>query len=362
MASIEDYIVEQFTLTDSEIPGLVKLLTSAFQEDEAAEEEGASIELLEDNFELIFGVPSIDKEMFVRARHKETNEIVGFLGSIKQRLSIEGEIKTISLPCWLSVHRMHRRKGIGKAMGSKMMEMVLERNYDAAVTYHDASQKGLETSKAVSRETGKPLELLTFMKRFIIRPLDVEAAATVIKLPWIVKAFVKTKQGVGEVKSSRVRLFKPEDIDQICELSTDLSKRTQIALVQDCKDIKWKLKNPRVLCVVHENEQGQIDGFINGWEFLLAGFGKAVKFGWMDTVHTYNLPQKEVISLANLLSSEARKRGWKGIQSPFIPYYDAKPFRKANFILFPKKIGMYMFNLSNISLPEKVDSIYFEWR
>ena len=226
MANIEDYVVEQFTLDDSEIPGLVKLLTSAFQEDEAAEEEGASIELLEDNFQLIFGVPSIDKEMFVRARHKETNEIVGFLGSIKQRLSIEGKIKTISLPCWLSVHSMHRRKGIGKAMGQKMMEMILERNYDAAITFHDASQKGLETSKAVSRETGKPLELLTFMKRFIIRPLHVEDASKVIKLSWIVKAFVKTKQSVGKIKSSQVRLFKPEDIDQICELTAGLSKRT----------------------------------------------------------------------------------------------------------------------------------------
>ncbi|NHJ31690.1 MAG: GNAT family N-acetyltransferase [Asgard group archaeon] len=362
MATIDDYIIEQFTLTDSEIPGLVKLLTSAFQEDEAAEKEGASIELLEDNFELIFGVPSIDREMFVRARHKTTNEILGFLGSIKQRLSIEGKIYTISLPCWLSVHRAHRRKGIGKAMGRKLMDMVLERNYDLAVTFHDASQKGLETSKAVSRDTGKPLELLTFMKRFIIRPLHVEDAMAVIKIPWIAKVFLKTKQGVGEIKSSRVRLYKPEDIDQICKLTADLSKRTQIGLVQECEDIKWKLSNTRVLCVVHENEQGQVDGFINGWEFLLAGFGNAVKFGWLDTVHTYNLPQKEVISLANLLSSEARKRGWKGIQSPFIPYFDDKPFRKANFVLFPKKIGMYLFNLTNITLPKKVDSIYFEWR
>jgi hypothetical protein len=362
MASIDEYIVEQFTLTDSEIPGLVELLTSAFQEDETAEKEGASIELLEDNFELIFGLPSIDKEMFVRAIHKETNEIVGFLGSLKLRLSIEGKIHLMSLPCWLSVHRMHRRKGIGKAMGSKMMEMVLERSYDAAVTFHDASQRGLETSKAVSRDTGKPLELLTFMRRFIIRPLHVDDASAVVKIPWIAKSFLKAKQGVGKITSSRVRLFKPEDIDQICELSAELSKRTQIAIVQECKDIKWKLKNPRVICVVHENEQGHIDGFIHGWEFLLAGFGKAVKFGWLDTVHTYNLPQKEVISLANLFSSEARKRGWKGIQSPFIPYFDAKPLKKANFVLFPKKIGMYLFNLSNITLPKKVDSIYFEWR
>jgi len=362
MASIEDYIVEQFTLKDSEIPGLVKLLTSAFQEDEAAEEEGASIELLEDNFQLIFGVPSIDKEMFVRARHKETNEIIGFLGSIKQKLAIEDKIYTISLPCWLSVHRMHRRKGIGKAMGQKMMKMVLERNYDAVVTFHDTSQRGLETSKAVSRDTGKPLELLTLIKSFMIRPLNVEDGSAVIKIHWIAKLFLKTKQSVGKIKSSRVRLYNPNDIDQICDLTTDLSNRTQIALVQDCEDLKWKLSNPRVLCVVHENEQGQVDGFINGWEFLMAGFGKTVKFGWMDTVHTYNLTNKEVISLANLLSSEARKRGWKGIQTPFIPYYDAKPFKKANFILFPKKIGMYIFNLTDFPLPEKVDSIYFEWR
>ncbi|NPE08211.1 MAG: GNAT family N-acetyltransferase [Asgard group archaeon] len=362
MASINDYVVEQFTLKNSDIPGLVKLLTSAFQEDEAAEEEGASIELLEDNFKLIFGVPSIDKEMFVRAKHKTTNEIVGFLGSLKQRLSIENKIYNISLPCWLSVHSLHRKRGIAKAMGRKMKAMVIERGYDAGITYHDVGQKGLETSQAVSRDTGVPLELLTFIKRFVIRPLNVDDAMAVVKIHWIAKLFLKTKQGVGKIKSSQVRLYNPTDIDQICDLSANLSKRTQIALVQDCEDLKWKLSNPRVICVIHEDKHGKIDGFINGWEFLLAGFGKAVKFGWLDTIHTYNLTNKETISLANLFSSEARKRGWKGIQTPFIPYFDPKPFRKANFVLYPKKIGMYFFNITNISLPKKVKSIYYEWR
>lgn len=53
------------------------------------------------------------------------------------------------------------------------------------------------------------------------------------------------------------------------------------------------------------------------WEFILAGFGNQVPFGWLDTVHAYNLSGNEVKDLANFMSEEAIKLGWKGLQTPF---------------------------------------------
>jgi len=62
------------------------------------------------------------------------------------------------------------------------------------------------------------------------------------------------------------------------------------------------------------------------------------------------------------MSSEAIKLGWKGLQTPYIPYFNAKPFIKANFIFFAKKVGIDLFNWSNIPIPEKIDSMFFYWR
>ena len=101
MSPDDDYLVERFTLKDSDISTLAKLLTGAFQEDEAAKKEGAVADLKDENFKLLFGAPSIDKEIFIRAIYKPTNEIVGFLGSIHKSLSIDGKIYKVSLPAWL---------------------------------------------------------------------------------------------------------------------------------------------------------------------------------------------------------------------------------------------------------------------
>ncbi|MCK5158912.1 MAG: hypothetical protein KAR08_07135, partial [Candidatus Heimdallarchaeota archaeon] len=106
----------------------------------------------------------------------------------------------------------------------------------------------------------------------------------------------------------------------------------------------------------------KINGYILAWEFVLAGFGNQVPFGWLDTVHAYNLSGSEVKDLANFMSEEAIKLGWKGLQTPYIPYFDAKPFIKANFIFFGKKVGIDLFNWSNIPIPEKIDSMFFYWR
>ncbi len=362
MSSDENYIVEQFTLKDSDISTLAKLLTGAFQEDEAPKKEGAVADLRDENFKLIFGAPSIDKETFVRARYKPTNEIVGFLGSIQKSLSIDGKIYKVSLPAWLSVHHEHRRKGLGTALGMKLFEVISKVGYDATVFFHDAGQHGKGASSAAARNLGLPMIELAMMNKFIVRGYDVDEAAKALKTNWIQKTYFKAKERIGKVKSNKVRLYKPDDIDKIFELSTELSKKNQISIMQVHEDLKWKLADPQVLCVVYEDENGEAKGFINAWEFLLSGFGNNVRFGWLDTIHTYNLTTQEVKDLANFLGHEATKRGWKGLQTPYIPYFDSKPFKKVNFIFFPKKVGLYLININNIPIPEKIESIYFEWR
>lgn len=362
MSSDENYIVEQFTLKDSDIHTLAKLLTGAFQEDEAAKKEGAVADLQDENFKLLFGAPSTDKEAFVRVRYKPTNEIVGFLGSIHKSLSIDGKIYKVCLPAWLSVHHEHRRKGLGTALGAKLLEVIRKAGYDASVFFHDAGQHGKGASSAVARNAGLPMIKLAMMNKFIARGYDVEAISKALKARWFEKLFFKLKERIGKVKSNKVRLYKPEDIDKIYELSMELSKKNQISILQIHEDLKWKLADPQVLCVVYEDENGEAKGFINAWEFLLSGFGNNVKFGWLDTIHTYNLTNQEVKDLANFLGHESTKRGWKGLQTPYIPYFDSKPFKKANFIFFPKKVGLYLININNIPIPEKIESVYFEWR
>lgn len=362
MALDENYIVERFTLEDKDIPLLAKLLTGAFQEDEAAKEDGAVADLRDENFKLIFGAPSVDKEIFIRARYKPTNEIVGFLGSILKSLSIDGKIYKVSLPAWLSVHHEHRRKGIGKALGTKLLEVVKERGYDGGIYFHDATQHGLETSSAVARDAGLPMVEIMMMNRFIVRGYDVDEAAKAIKVGPLMKAGFKLFERIGKVKGNNIRLYKPEDIDRVHKLSVELAERNQFSMVQVYEDLKWKLADPQVLCVVCEDENGEVKGFINAWEFLLSGFGNNVLFGWLDTIHIDHLTKQEAKDLANFLGLEATKRGWKGLQSPYIPYFNPKPLKRANFLFFPKKVGLYLLNITGIPIPEKIDSVYIEWR
>jgi predicted N-acetyltransferase YhbS len=363
MTLSDDYFVEQFTVEESDIKPLAELLTSAFLEDDIAQIEGERMILSEENFKLIFGSPSIDKEMFVRVKYKPTNEIVGFLGGISKNLSIDGKVYKVSLPAWLSVHTNHRKRGIATAMGIKLQELAKERDYDAGVAFHEhGGHHGLDASKAIARVTNTPIKELAYMTHFIVRVYDVKTAIKVVNVKWYEKLVFRLKERVKKVSSSRVRLYTPDDIDQIYELTQDLVKKNQVAIVQNYDDLKWKLSNPQVLCVVHEDEDGRINGFINVWEFLLAGFGESVKFGWLDTVHIYNLTSKEAQNLANFLGEEAKKINWKGIQTPFIPYFKPRPLKAANFIFYRKKLGLYLFKITDIPVPDNVESIYFEWR
>lgn len=119
-----NYEIEQFNLEKENFSFLSKLITGAFLNDSTAQVEGASIAFTEETFNTIFGAPSVDRKLFIRAIFKPTNQIVGFLGSIPRDLNIEGKVYKFAIPAWLSVHSKHQRKGIAKSMGKKHLEIV----------------------------------------------------------------------------------------------------------------------------------------------------------------------------------------------------------------------------------------------
>ena len=345
MASPEDYyVVEQFKLEDYHFRELAELITGAFLADEAAQDEGASIVFTEQTFRTIFGLPSVDRNLFVRVRYRPTNEIVGFLGTINKNLLLDGKQYKCAIPSWLAVSKKHQRKGLAKRLGLKMLELGKAAGYDAGFSFHEPEQRGIDTSKAVAREAGVPLNRLISLNKYVIRIFDTDAVLKTIKVRWFEKLYFRIKEKVGKVKSNQVRLYESKDIDQLYDITMDLVIKSHLSIVPEYEDLKWMLEQPNVLCVVHEDEKGKINGYILVWEFILAGFGNEAPFGWLDTVHAYNLTQNEVKDLANFMSQEAIKLGWKGVQTPYIPYFDVKPFTKANFIFFGKKVGIDLFN------------------
>ncbi len=103
-------------------------------------------------------------------------------------------------------------------------------------------------------------------------------------------------------------------------------------------------------------------GFILAWEFNLAGFGYHFPCGWLDIVHIHGLTTREAKELAHFASFSAKKRGWIALQTPYIPYFDPKPLKKAKFIFYPKTLHLDMMLLEDIDFPEKIESFYFDWR
>lgn len=93
---------------------------------------------------------------------------------------------------------------------------------------HEPEQHGVDTSRAVAREMGFPLERLVRIKQFVIRIFDVEKVAAVVKLRWFEKFFFSFKQKVKAVRSSQVRIYEPKDLEQIYKLIEKLVERNQI--------------------------------------------------------------------------------------------------------------------------------------
>ncbi len=359
----EFYRIEQFILEEGHYDELSKLISISFLHDEDARKNGASLLFTRQTFNIVFGAPSVNPQLFVRAIEKKTKETVGFMGMIPRHLQYKNSVHKFAIPAWACVHYKHQRKGIAKLMGLKVLEIAKKEGYQGGFAIHEPVQHGIDTSKAVAREAEIKLNKLIEINKFVIRVFDTKKLASVVRLKWYERLFFQLKEKIKAKEETlvQVRESKEKDLEKMFALTKDHIKINEISIVQEYEDFKWMVKQPGVISVVHE-KQGKVDGFLIAWEFNLAGFGNSIPFGWLDMVHTYNLNDQETKDLANLLCLIAKKKGWQGLQTPYIPYFKTEGFKSARFIFFPKKMTLDVFNLEGVELPENPKKVYFDWR
>jgi hypothetical protein len=208
----------------------------------------------------------------------------------------------------------------------------------------------------------KILKEILEIKQFVVRSWEVDRLAKIIDLKPIERIGMKLLEKISKVNNPRVRIARVEDHEQIFQMMNDFVKRNELSVVREHDDFHWFLQQPGVLTIVHENEDHKVDGFILAWKMNLAGYGHMEPYGWLDAVHIYNLNLKEATDLCKFFCVAAKDAGWSGIQTPFIPYFDPRPFKKAKFIFYPKTVVVHLFQLKPLDLPEKVKSFYFDWR
>ncbi len=355
----DEYLIEQFTLNPATQAEIVELIKEAFLH---GGEEGGTIAFTEQTLDLFYKAPNVTPDMFVRAIHKPSGKLVGFVGGIPRPLAIRGKVYKCGIPGSLSVHGQHQRKGLALKMGLKMLEIGKQKGYDGGFAIFEVGEHGIDTAKALIRETGLTMREVLRINKFVIRVFDVKKVASVVKLKGYEKLALRLLQGTGEVHNPRVRAFRPGDAERLFGLMQDHVKRNELSIVREHDEFVWYVQHPSVNVVVHEGKDGQVDGFLLAWEFQLAGFGHAVPFGFLDLVHTYRLSFQDTVDLARFLCVTSKARGWAGLQSPYIPYFDPKPFKKARFIFFGKSLIISMFPLVPMEIPDPVTSFYFDWR
>lgn len=356
----DEYVIEQFSLDASDYGALARLIETAFVDD--ATEAGGTIAFTESTFSLMFGSPAMPGDLFVRAVHRPSGDVVGFLGGIPRDVSCQGRVYRLGVPAWAAVHHAHQRRQLSQRMGSRLLELARDRGFDGGFAFFEPEAHGIDMARSVAREAGLSMRELARIRRFLIRVFDVDRAGGVVKLRWFERLGLKLLAGTPRPRSPRVRRFRPEDAERLFELCADHVEHNQLAVVRDHDDFLYYLGHPDVLAVVHEDADGTVDGFMAAWKMQLAGFGRSVPFGWLDLVHTYRLPRREARDLARRLCTEAKAAGWAGLQMPFIPYFDPRPFIRARFAYFPKELIVSLFDFTGMALPERVDSFYFDWR
>nr|MDO8088962.1 GNAT family N-acetyltransferase [Candidatus Sigynarchaeum springense] len=356
----DDYVVERFTLDDENYKRAVQVVKAAYLEN--SPEEGGTISFTEETFNIFFGSPTIPRNYFVRVVHKPTGEMVGFEGATPRLLHVNGKNYRTGVPGMLAVHPQHQRKNLALRIGAMMLKMGKELGYEGGFGFFEPEAHGIDTAAALVRETGlKGREIIT-IKKFIIRVFDVKKMSQVVKIKWYEKLGLALLQSVPRNKNPRVRKYKPGDAERVFELLEDHKTRNQASFIRERDDFIWFLGQPGVNCVVHEGADGKVDGFMIAWRFNIAGFGKSHPFGWLDMVHTYRLSTKEATDLCNYFAQTSRELGWVGLQTPFIPYFDPAPLKKARFVFYPKKLIVNFYPLVDVQLPDRIESFYFDWR
>jgi GNAT superfamily N-acetyltransferase len=360
----DDYLVEWFTLDETSYDAVLEVIKAAYLANDL--EEGGTILFTEKTMNILFGSPSIPRDYFMRAIYKPTGQVVGFLGGTPRMLAIEGKgtFKT-GVPSYLAVHPDHRRKNLAIRMGLEMLKKGTDLGYEGGFGFFEPEARGIDTGKAIAQLTGLPSIDVIVVKRFIIRVFNIKQITTVIKTKWYEKLGLGLLQGIPRVKSDRVRKFQLQDAPRMFELMDDYRKYNQVSFLREREDIEWFLTQSGVNSVVHLDKDNQVDGFMVAWEFHLAGFGHACPCGWIDMIHTYRLKKNEAVDLCNYFAQTSKELGWMALQSPFIPYFDPAPLKKARFIFFPKILIVNFMSTSKerpVPFPERIKSTYFDWR
>ncbi|HME55296.1 MAG TPA: GNAT family N-acetyltransferase [Candidatus Lokiarchaeia archaeon] len=360
----DEYLVERFTLDDVSYNDVVEVIKAAYLTNDP--EEGGTISFNEKSLNIFYGSPAIPRDYFVWAIYKPTGKIVGFLGATPRLLYIDGKTYKTGVPGLLAVHPDHRRKNLAVRMGLVMLSMGKGFGFEGGFGFFEPEAHGIDTGKALSQQAGLASRDVITITQFIIRVFNVKKMSTVIKTKWYEKLGLAILQGLPRVKDpSRVRKFRPDDAARMFELMDDYRTRNQASFIREEEDISWFMIQPGVNCVVHEDTGGKVDGFMVAWEFEIAGFGNSCPLGWIDMIHTYRLKTEEAADLARYFAQVSEELGWVGLQSPFIPYFDPAPLKKARFVFFPKKLIVNFTSATSewtIPFPEKITSMYFDWR
>lgn len=373
------YLVETIQLEKEDVDSFSHLISQAFLSDEAAQKEGTTILFDTTTFRRLFGSPYLTDQLIIRVIHQQSGTMVGFMGGLPRDLylneknrALKGKRIRLMVPSWAAVHPEHKRQGIGSLMVEKFIEEVSKRDYTHSYAIFEPEQRGKDLGKAIA-DRNDSIETMTWFNIhwFIIRVFDIPAMMKVMKLKsferWIIKLVSPPRTPAPELqaKGNRIRLYKPEDKESIFALIDEYRTTKNASIIKNKDDFYWYMDQPGIICCVHEDQTGKVNGFVLGWEFNFAGFGNIIPFGWLDLINVDHLSKNSAKNLMRFFNVQAKQNGWKGVQTPYIPYFPIKPFLGANYLPFPKKMFVQIFGFKNADssfFKKAPGTCFLDWR
>jgi GNAT superfamily N-acetyltransferase len=374
-----EYTVESIELEKENLDSFSDLISQAFLSDDTAQKEGATILFDKITFRRLFGSPHLKDQLNIRVIHQPSGTMVGFMGGLPRDLCLnesknnvlQSQHIRLMVPSWAAVHPDHKRNGVGSLMVNKFIEEVSRRDYTHSYAIFEPDQNGKDLGKSIAdRNTSIETMIWFNINWFIIRIFDITAIKKVMKLKsyesLIIKLISPTRTPAPKsAKENTIRLYQAKDKERLFELISEYRTTKKASIIKNKDDFNWYLDQPGIICCVHEDHTGTVNGFVLGWEFNFAGFGNIIPFGWLDLINVDHLSKKKAKDLMRFFNVQAKKSGWKGIQTPYIPYFPIKPFLGANYLPFPKKMFVQIFGFKNADstfFKKAPKSCFLDWR
>lgn len=377
---VNEYSAEIFDLKKENFDSFAELITQAFLSDEAAQKEGTTVVFDTTTFRRIFGSPYLKNQLIIRVIHQPSGAMVGFMGGLPRNLcfnekknnSLQSKHIRVIVPSWAAVHPDHKRKGVGSLMVSKFIEAASKRGFKYSYAIFEPEQNGIDLGKATADRNSDVESIKWFnINWFIIRAFDIPAVRKVMKLKfyerWIIRLISppRTPSPKPMKNGCKIRLFKSQDKAKLFDLLDEYTSTKNAAIIKSREDFNWYMDQPGIICCVHEDNSGSVNGFVLAWEFKFAGFGKIIPFGWLDLINVDHLSRRSATNLIRFFNIQAKQKGWKGVQTPYIPYFPIGPFLGANYLTFPKKMIVQVFALNNSDLSffkKAPGTCFLDWR